>query len=42
MYEIPSHSNISKVVIDASVIMDHADPLLIYENTEQSRVASKD
>jgi len=42
MYEIPSHSNISKVVIDSSVILDHADPLLIYENTEQGRVASKD
>ncbi len=39
MYELPSLSNVSKVVIDAGVIHGHTDPLLIYESTEQQRAA---
>ncbi len=34
MYEIPSQSDVSKVVIDESVIEGTSKPLLIYENTE--------
>jgi ATP-dependent Clp protease ATP-binding subunit ClpX len=34
MYEIPSQKEVSKVVIDESVIEGTSQPLLIYENTE--------
>jgi len=34
MYEIPSQKDVSKVVIDESVIEGTSQPLLIYENTE--------
>ncbi|MCF5629203.1 ATP-dependent protease ATP-binding subunit ClpX, partial [Pseudomonas syringae] len=34
MYEIPSQSDVSKVVIDESVIDGTSKPLLIYENSE--------
>jgi len=34
MYEIPSQSEVSKVVIDESVIEGTSKPLLIYENSE--------
>ncbi len=36
MYEIPSAENISKVVVDESVILGESDPLLVYE-TEQKK-----
>lgn len=42
MYEIPSQSDVSKVVIDDSVINDGNEPLLIYENAEPDKVASKE
>lgn len=31
MYELPSTDNISKVVVDESVILGHNEPLLVYE-----------
>mgnify|MGYP001964822285 FL=1 len=34
MYDIPSQSDVSKVVIDESVIDGSSKPLLIYENSE--------
>lgn len=37
MYEIPSMTDISKVVIDASVVNGDSEPLLIFENPEQKR-----
>ena len=40
MYEIPSDSSISKVVIDASVINGSSEPLLIYESTETPQASS--
>lgn len=40
MYEIPSIDNISKVVIDKSVILGESEPLLVYE-TEQKKIASE-
>lgn len=40
MYDIPSDSSISKVVIDDSVIRGESEPLLIYENTEAPKAAS--
>ncbi len=39
MYNIPSMDNVSKVVIDASVIKGESEPLLVYKNTEQQRKA---
>ncbi|HCH78360.1 MAG TPA: ATP-dependent Clp protease ATP-binding subunit ClpX, partial [Pseudomonas sp.] len=34
MYEIPSQKEVSKVVIDESVIEGTSQPLMIYENSE--------
>ncbi|MCW8917705.1 MAG: ATP-dependent Clp protease ATP-binding subunit ClpX [Gammaproteobacteria bacterium] len=39
MYDLPSMEGVSKVVIDAGVIDGESEPLLIYENTEQSAAA---
>lgn len=40
MYELPSADNISKVVIDESVILGESEPLLVYE-TEKKKAASE-
>ncbi|WP_280562163.1 MULTISPECIES: ATP-dependent Clp protease ATP-binding subunit ClpX [unclassified Chromohalobacter] len=42
MYEVPSLEDVTKVVIDASVITGDSDPLLIYSQQEESKVAGKD
>lgn len=42
MYDIPSQSSISKVVVDESVILGDAKPYLIYEGSEYEKAASDD
>jgi ATP-dependent Clp protease ATP-binding subunit ClpX len=45
MYKIPSEKNVTKVIIDESVILGESEPLLMYESSEaagQPSVASKD
>ncbi|GAB3314317.1 ATP-dependent Clp protease ATP-binding subunit ClpX [Haliea atlantica] len=43
MYNIPSRNDVSKVVIDESVIRGDSEPLLVYHNGEaRSRAASAD
>ncbi len=43
MYNIPSLDNVSKVVIDESVIRGDSEPLLVYQNNEPTaRAASTD
>ena len=42
MYEIPSQKEVSKVVIDESVIEGTSQPLLIYENSEPQAKAAPD
>jgi ATP-dependent Clp protease ATP-binding subunit ClpX len=42
MYNIPSMDNVSKVVIDSSVIKGESEPLLVYKNTEQRKAAPED
>ncbi|MAX34051.1 MAG: ATP-dependent Clp protease ATP-binding subunit ClpX, partial [Halomonadaceae bacterium] len=42
MYEIPSLEGVTKVVIDDSVIRGESEPLLIYSQQEDSKVAGKD
>ena len=42
MYEIPSAKDVSKVVIDESVIEGTSKPLLIYERSEQPAKAAPD
>lgn len=42
MYEIPSQTEVSKVVIDESVIDGSSKPLLIYENSEPPAKAAPD
>ena len=39
MYMIPSEDEVSKVVIDESVIMGQSEPILIYESTNQQKAA---
>ncbi len=41
MYDLPSQDNVSKVVVDASVIRGESDPLVIYENAERPKAASE-
>lgn len=40
MYQLPSMDGVSKVVIDEGVINGDNDPILIYENLEQAKVAT--
>ncbi|QUM77567.1 ATP-dependent protease ATP-binding subunit ClpX [Moritella sp. 24] len=40
MYDLPSVEDISKVVIDESVIKEESAPILIYENTENQAVSA--
>lgn len=43
MYNVPSRDDVSKVVIDESVIRGDSEPLLVYQNSEPAaRVASTD
>ena len=42
MFEIPSQSEVSKVVIDESVIEGKSKPLLIYENNEATAKVAPD
>lgn len=39
MYELPSTDNVSKVVIDESVIKGESEPMLIYENVDAPKAA---
>jgi ATP-dependent Clp protease ATP-binding subunit ClpX len=41
MYDLPSQDNVSKVVVDGSVIRGESDPLVIYENAERPKAASE-
>jgi ATP-dependent Clp protease ATP-binding subunit ClpX len=41
MYELPTLENVSKVVVDDTVIDGDAEPLILFENTQKSRVASE-
>jgi ATP-dependent Clp protease ATP-binding subunit ClpX len=42
MYRIPSEANVTKVVIDESVIRGESDPMLMYENPEQPKAMPED
>ncbi len=42
MYRIPSEEGVTKVVIDESVIKGESEPMLIYENVEQSKAMPED
>ncbi len=42
MYDIPSQTSISKVVVDESVILGDSKPYLIYEGSEYEKAASDD
>ena len=39
MYQIPSEDNVSKVVIEESVITGESEPLIMYENVEVGKVS---
>lgn len=41
MYELPSIDNISKVVIDETVVKGESKPILIYDNISEKKVASE-
>lgn len=42
MYKIPSLEKVSKVIIDAAVILGESEPLLMYENIEQPSKSAVD
>ncbi|MEK9871772.1 MAG: ATP-dependent Clp protease ATP-binding subunit ClpX, partial [Gammaproteobacteria bacterium] len=39
MYKLPSEEDVSKVIVDENVINGSAEPMLIYENQDQQKVA---
>jgi ATP-dependent Clp protease ATP-binding subunit ClpX len=41
MYELPSMDNVSKVVVDETVIDGDAEPLMLYESAQQQAAASE-
>ena len=41
MYELPSLDDVSKVVIDETVIKGESDPILIYDNLKQDKASSE-
>jgi ATP-dependent Clp protease ATP-binding subunit ClpX len=41
MYELPTLENVSKIVVDESVIDGDAEPLILFESTQQSVAASE-
>jgi ATP-dependent Clp protease ATP-binding subunit ClpX len=41
MYELPSMENVSKVVVDETVIEGDAEPYILYENQQQAAAASE-
>ncbi|WP_372780725.1 ATP-dependent Clp protease ATP-binding subunit ClpX [Litorivivens sp.] len=42
MYQIPSLENVSKVVIDESVIKGESEPMLVYHNNDKKKAAPED
>ncbi len=42
MFDIPSRSNVAKVVIDSAVIRGESEPLVVYERSEQPKAAASD
>ena len=40
MYDLPSLENVSKVVVDESVVMGESDPIIMFETTETQLAAS--
>ena len=41
MYELPSNTDVSKVVIDETVIRGESKPILIYDNSSDKKAASE-
>jgi ATP-dependent Clp protease ATP-binding subunit ClpX len=41
MYELPSMDNVSKVVIDETVITGESDPILIYSNPKDAQASGE-
>ncbi len=41
MYDLPSSKDVTKVVIDESVIKGESDPLLIYETSENQAAGAE-
>jgi len=39
MYDLPSMTNVSKIVVDEAVINGSAEPYLIYEGSAQPKAA---
>ncbi len=41
MYELPSQSDVTKVVVDASVIVGDSQPMLVYKGGENKRISQE-
>ena len=42
MYDLPSMEDVSKVVIDESVVLGENDPYIVYESSEKQLANSSD
>jgi len=42
MYEIPSRTNVAKVVVDAAVIRGESEPLMVYQGNDKQKLANGD
>lgn len=42
MYEIPSRTNVVKVVVDSAVIRGESEPLVVYERAEKAKAAGSE
>lgn len=40
MYELPSMTNVSKVVVDEAVVVGDAEPYIVYENTDATQAGA--
>ncbi len=41
MYDLPSTEGVSKIVIDEATIKGESEPLLIFENQDETKTASE-
>jgi ATP-dependent Clp protease ATP-binding subunit ClpX len=42
MYELPSMDNVTKVVLDETVIQGHSKPIILYDNIQQKQRLASD
>jgi ATP-dependent Clp protease ATP-binding subunit ClpX len=41
MYELPSLTNVAKVIVDETTITGESKPIIMYQNTDQAYAATE-